>query len=134
MSIGAEPIIYGLIFIGVLVLVEGLYLTVFGKAISLNNKINRRLDLMKKGAGREDVMEQLRKEMNQHLGAKKLPLYSLLAEKAQKGGIAFTPTQLVIVMAALCVIAFIGLTIGTETDFAIRAGVSIVMGVGGVYL
>ena len=29
----AEPIIYGLIFIGVLVLVEGLYLVSFGKSI-----------------------------------------------------------------------------------------------------
>ncbi|MEO0676116.1 MAG: type II secretion system F family protein [Pseudomonadota bacterium] len=133
MSIGLEPIIYGLIFIGVLVLVEGLYLTVFGKAISLNSKVNRRLDLMKNGAGREDVMEQLRKEMNQHLGAQKLPLYSLLADKAQKGGIAFTPTQLVIVMAVLCVVAFVGLTIGTGTDIAVRIGVSLVMGIGGVF-
>ncbi|MEM1234441.1 MAG: pilus assembly protein TadB, partial [Pseudomonadota bacterium] len=110
MSIGAEPIIYGLIFIGVLVLVEGLYLTVFGKAISLNNKVNRRLDMMKKGQGREDVMDQLRKEMNQHLSAHKVPLYSLLSDKAQKGGIAFSPTQLVMVMGVLCAIAFVGLT------------------------
>ena len=134
MSIGAEPIIYGLIFIGVLVLVEGLYLTVFGKSISLNNKINRRLDMMKKGQGREDVMEQLRKEMNQHLSANKVPLYSMLADKAQKGGIAFSPTQLVMVMGALCVVAFIGLTIGTETDIAIRIGVSLAMGIGGVFM
>ena len=31
-------IIYGLIFIAVLVLVEGIYLTVFGKSISLNSR------------------------------------------------------------------------------------------------
>jgi len=30
-----EPIFYGLIFIGVLALVEGLYLVAFGKSISL---------------------------------------------------------------------------------------------------
>ena len=43
MSIPIEPIIYGLIFVAVLVLVEGIYLTVFGKSISLNNRVNRRL-------------------------------------------------------------------------------------------
>ena len=31
MTLSAEPIIYGLIFVGVLVMVEGIYLTVFGK-------------------------------------------------------------------------------------------------------
>ena len=67
MVISAEPIIYGLIFVAVLVLVEGLYLTVFGKSISLNNKVNRRLDMLEKGGGREQVLEQLRKEMSQHM-------------------------------------------------------------------
>ncbi|MEL6701639.1 MAG: type II secretion system F family protein, partial [Pseudomonadota bacterium] len=134
MSIGAEPIIYGLIFLGVLVLVEGLYLTVFGKAISLNSRVNRRLDMLKQGTGREQVLEQLRKEMNQHLAARKVPLYSLLAEKAQKGGIAFSPTQLVMVMAVLAVVAFVGMSIGTGAELPIRLGLSLVMGVGGVYM
>ena len=67
MAISAEPLIYGLIFIGVLVLVEGLYLTVFGKSISLNSRVNRRLEMLEKGAGREEVMEKLRKEMSQHM-------------------------------------------------------------------
>ncbi len=134
MTIGAEPIIYGLIFIGVLVLVEGLYLTVFGKSISLNSKVNRRLEMMKNGGGREQVMEQLRKEMNQHINARKVPLYSLLAEKAQKGGIAFTPLQLIMVMAVLAVVAFVGLSIGTEAGLPVRAGVAVVMGIGGVFM
>ena len=42
-------IIYGLIFVAVLLLVEGIYLAVFGKSISLNSKVNRRLDLLEKG-------------------------------------------------------------------------------------
>ena len=40
MSLSTEPIIYGLIFVAVLVLVEGLYLVVFGKSISLNSRVN----------------------------------------------------------------------------------------------
>ena len=134
MTISAEPIIYGLIFVAVLVLVEGLYLTVFGKSISLNNKVNRRLDLLEKGAGREEVREQLRKEMSQHMKSKSVPLYSILARKAQRANIAFTPPQLIMVMAGLTVVAFVGLTVGTEARLAIRAGASVGMGIGGVYV
>ena len=134
MTISAEPIIYGLIFVAILVLVEGLYLTVFGKSISLNNKVNRRLELLEKGAGREQVLEQLRKEMSQHMKSKSIPLYSILASKAQKANIAFTPPQLIMVMAALGVMAFIGLTVGTGASVQIRAGVAAAMGIGGVYV
>ena len=72
--ISAAPLIYILIFVAVVVLVEGLYLTVFGKSISLNSKISRRLTLLEKNGNREQVLEQLRKEMNQHLGSRSIPL------------------------------------------------------------
>ncbi len=130
----AEPIIYGLIFIGVLVLVEGLYLVAFGKSISLNNRVNRRLEMLNKSGGRrEEVLDQLRKEMQQHMGARSIPLYSLLADRAQKAAIAFTPQQLMMVMAGLAVVAFVGLSVGTETDTAVRALMSVGIGVGAVF-
>ncbi|WP_223421793.1 type II secretion system F family protein [Tateyamaria pelophila] len=130
----AEPIIYGLIFIGVLVLVEGLYLVAFGKSISLNSRVNRRLEMLNKSGGRrEEVLDQLRKEMQQHMGARSIPLYSLLADKAQKASIAFTPKQLIMIMVGLSVVAFLGLTIGTETEPPVRILLSVVIGVGAVY-
>ncbi|PID35302.1 MAG: pilus assembly protein TadB [Rhodobacterales bacterium] len=134
MIISAEPLIYGLIFVAVLVLVNALYLMVFGKSISLNNRVNRRLDMLEKGAGREQVLEQLRKEMHQHMNARGIPLYSLLAQKAQKANIAFTPIQLIMVMVGLMAVAYVGLTIGTEASQAVRLAVSVAMGVGAVYL
>jgi len=134
MSIPIEPLIYGLIFVAVLVLVEGIYLTIFGKSISLNNRVNRRLEMLEKGAGREQVLEQLRKEMSQHLKSRSIPLYSLLAEKAQKANIAFTPGQLILVMLLLGVVAFIGMTIGTGASVGIRLGVSTLMGIVAVYV
>ncbi|MDR5654466.1 type II secretion system F family protein [Ruixingdingia sedimenti] len=134
MQISAAPLIYGLVFIGVLLLVEGLYLTVFGKSISLNSKVNRRLALMEKGGNREQVLEQLRKEMGQHMSAKSIPLYSILASKAQKANIAFSPRQLVMIMMALSAVAYMGLTVGTSADTAVRALVAVGMGVGGVYM
>ena len=134
MVISAEPIIYGLIFVAVLVLVEGIYLTIFGKSISLNNKIGRRLDLLEKGGRREEVLEQLRKEMTQHIKSRSIPLYSILASKAQKANIAFSPIQLIMIMVGLAGVAFVGLTVGTATSAPIRAIVAVIMGVGGVFV
>jgi tight adherence protein B len=133
MELSAAPIIYVLIFVAVLVLVEGLYLTVFGKSISLNNRVSRRLQLLEKNGNREQVLEQLRKEMSQHLKSKGIPLYSILAEKAQKANIAFSPQALIGIMALLSVFAFLGLTIGTGASPAVRGLIAVGMGVGGVY-
>lgn len=132
--ISAEPLIYGLIFVAVLALVNGIYLTVFGKSISLNNRVNRRLDMIEKGAGREQVLEQLRKEMSQHMKSKSIPLYSILAEKAQKANIAFTPSQLIMVMVVLMVVAFALLSVGTGASAIIRIVISVIMGVGAVFV
>ncbi|MBK6467609.1 MAG: type II secretion system F family protein [Rhodobacter sp.] len=133
MQISAAPLIYILIFVAVVVLVEGLYLTVFGKSISLNNRISRRLTLLEKNGNREQVLEQLRKEMSQHLGSRSIPLYSILAKKAQKANIAFSPKALVGIMAGLSAFAFLGLTIGTSAALPVRVIVALGMGVGGVY-
>ena len=134
MTISAEPIIYGLIFVAVLVLVEGIYLTAFGKSISLNSKVNRRLELLEKGGAREEVLEQLRKEMTQHMNSRGIPLYSILADKAQKANIAFTPRQLIMVMMVLGGVAFVGLTVGTNAGLPVRIVVAVGMGVGSVYI
>jgi tight adherence protein B len=132
--ISIEPLIYGLIFVAVLVLVEGIYLTVFGRSISLNSKLNRRLEMLEKGAAREQVLEQLRKEMSQHMKSKSIPLYAILANKAQKANIAFTPPQLIMMMGVLSVVAFVGLTVGTGTSTPIRIAIALAMGVGGIYI
>ncbi len=130
----ATPIIYGMIFIGVLILVEGVYLVAFGKSISLNNKVNRRLEMLDKGSHREEVLAKLRKEMDQHMKSRSLPLYSVLADKAQKAAIAFTPQQLIMLMGGVSVFSFFGLSIGTEASLPVRLLMGTMMGVGGVYM
>jgi tight adherence protein B len=134
MAIAAEPIIYGLIFVSILVLVNGIYLVAFGKSISLNSRVNRRLEMLEKGNNREEVLEQLRKEMTQHIKSQRIPLYSLLANKAQKANIAFSPPQLMAVMGVLSGVAFFGLTFGTTASAPVRLAVAVAMGVGGVYM
>ena len=130
----AELIIYGLIFVGVLVLVEGVYLVAFGKSISLNSRVNRRLEMLEKTTSREEVLAKLRKEMDQHLENRGIPLYSILADRAQKAAIAFTPNQLILMMVGVSVFAFMALTIGTEASLPVRAVIGVGMGIGGVFM
>lgn len=134
MVISAEPLIYGIVFIAVLLLVEGIYLTVFGKSISLNSRVNRRYELLEKGGDREEVLNQLRKEMGQHLKSRQVPLYSILAEKAQKANIAFSPSQIIMIMGLLAMVSFVGLTVGTGTSLPVRIVISIGMGVTAVFV
>lgn len=133
MQLPVEALIYVVIFVGVLLLVEGIYLVAFGKSISLNSRVNRRLDMLEKGVGREQVLEQLRKEMQQHMKSQSIPLYSLLADKAQKAAIAFSPRQLIMIMMLVSGFAYVGLSIGTGTEMVLRIALSIGIGVGGVY-
>ncbi|MES2142881.1 MAG: type II secretion system F family protein [Pseudomonadota bacterium] len=134
MEISAAPLIYILIFVAVVVLVEGLYLTVFGKSISLNNRVSRRLALLEKNGNREEVLEQLRKEMTQHMKSRGIPLYSILASKAQKANIAFSPKALIGIMAGLAVFSYLALTVGTSASNGVRIVLAIGMGIGGVYV
>ena len=132
--ISVEPLIYIVIFVAVLALVQGAYLVIFGKSISMDGKVNRRLDMLDKGANREQVLDQLRKEMSQHVKSQSIPIYSLLADRAQKANIAFTPVQLMLLMAVLSVVAFGMLTVLTAVGLPVRSLVSVLMGVGGVYV
>lgn len=132
--ISAEPVIYVLIFVAVLALVQGAYLVIFGKSISMDGKVNRRLAMLDKGGNREQVLDQLRKEMTQHMKSQSIPIYSLLANKAQKANIAFSPIQIILVMVAVSVVAFVMLTVLTAVAPPVRILVSVLMGVGGVYV
>jgi tight adherence protein B len=58
----------------------------------------------------------------------------LLADKAQKANIAFTPIQLIMLMAVMTGVAFVLLTVFTGVDPAVRILVSVIFGVGGVYV
>lgn len=133
MQISAAPLIYLMIFVAVVVIVNGIYLIVFGKSVSLNSRVSRRLALLEKNANREQVLEQLRKEMNQHLNARNIPLYSMLAKKAQRANIAFSPQALIGIMAALSVFAFLMLSAFTAAEFGLRLVLGVAMGVGGVF-
>lgn len=46
MELSIEPLIYIGIFVGIVFLGEGIYPLFFGKSISLNARVNRRLEML----------------------------------------------------------------------------------------
>lgn len=134
MMLTPDTVIYAMIFIAVLAVVGGIYLTVFGKSISLNTSVNRRLEMLEKGVGREEVLEQLRKEMTQHMNARSIPIYSILADKAQKAALPLSPQKIVMLMGGVSLFVFIGLVIATTAALPLILLVSAAAGIGGVYI
>ena len=134
MTFPTEFVIYAVIFGAVLAVVQGSYLLLFGKSISINGKVNRRLQLLEKGGNREQVLEQLRKEMTQHIASQRIPLYAILASRAQKANIAFTPAQLILLMVGVSVMAIAAMTVMTEVKLGTRIAIGLAMGVGGVFM
>ncbi|PTW98940.1 type II secretion system F family protein [Pararhodobacter aggregans] len=133
MSISPTVIIYIAIFAGILLLVEAIYLLAFGRSIRLGSRMNRRLEMLDANANRTEVIERLRKEATQHSKSTAIPFYSLLAEKAEKGKIAFSPSMLIVMMLLLAVVVFLAMTVLTAAPLGVRAGVSAAMGVGAVW-
>jgi tight adherence protein B len=133
MTVGLGPLVYVVIFGAIVVMVQCVYLLAFGKSINMNNRMSRRMALLEKTQDREKVLEQLRKEMTQHVKSRGIPLYSLLARKAQLANIAFSPAQLMGVMVGAAILAYVGLSVGTSIGAAPRILLSAGMGFGGVY-
>lgn len=133
MTISPEPLIYLAILASVYMLIGGIYLLVFGPSIRLNRRVNRRIALMDKGQSRSEVLATLRREMDQHGRARSLPFYALLAERAQKANIAFTPGMLMGLMGLLCVVSFGLLTVLTDAAPVMVGVLSVVFGIGSVW-
>ncbi|GIX13969.1 MAG: pilus assembly protein TadB [Paracoccaceae bacterium] len=129
-----EPLIYAAIFVGVLLMVEGLYLAIFGKSVRLASKVNRRLELLEKGEDPEEVLNKLRKEREQHAERSGFPLLAPLGDYAAKANIAFSPAGLLMVMLFVTVVVFIALSLLSSAALPVRVGVSVVMGYGTVYV
>jgi tight adherence protein B len=113
--------------------VEAIYLMVFGRSIQLGSRMNRRLEFLEKSASRTEALERLRKEISQHSGGMSIPFYALLAEKAARARIAFSPIALVGLMGLVAAFVWIALSMATEAAPALKGGLSSAMGIGGVW-
>lgn len=128
------PVLYAMIFIGVLMIVEGVYLLIFGKSHSREAKVNRRLRLLQKGADREEVLVKLRKEQERHQSAKEIPLFSVVFQKAAQANIPLAPSTIVVIMLGIAAVAFVIFTIGTGAGLLVRLTVALALGYATVFL
>lgn len=133
MEIGIQPLIFIAIFGGILLVVEAIYIAIFGKSISFNSKVNRRIEMLKGGEDRQAVIVKLRKEQDQHKKAKSLPFYAMIADKAEKGGIAFPPTTIFALMGGLGAVSFVAMLLFTSTSIFLQIPLSVAFGIGAVY-
>ena len=133
MEISPTVIIYGAIFLGILILVQGVYMLVFGRSIRLDSRMNRRLEFLEKSADRSKALETLRKEITQHSGGVAIPFYSLLADKAAKGRVAFSPLALIGMMVLVGAATFLALDFMTEAATVLKAAIAVSFGIGGIW-
>ena len=122
------PVLYAMIFIGVLMIVEGVYLLIFGKSHSREAKVNRRLRLLQKGADREEVLVKLRKEQERHQNAREIPLLSIVFEKAAQANSPLAPATIVLIMLAIAAAAFVVFTVATPAGPLVRGAVALALG------
>ena len=129
-----EPLLYAVVFIGVLMAVEGFYLLIFGRAARHRSKVNRRLQLLDGGSEPVDVLSQLRKEREQHEGAARIPLFSSLFDKAAQANMPWSPSTLVAIMMIASLVVFVALSVFSSAGVGLRAGLSVVMAYGVMFV
>jgi len=129
-----QPIIYALIFVGVLLIVEGLYLIAFGKTIKREKRVNRRLSLLQEGRDTEEVLSILRQEREGSTSATNLPIIGPLVEKARHANIVISAKMLVVALIMLIGISFLLLTAFTSADLPITILVAVLIGYASLYL
>lgn len=129
-----QPLIYALIFVGVFLMVEGVYLLIYGKTLKREKKVNRRLALLQQGRDTEEVLNILRLEREGSERIERLPVVGPLAEMARHAAITLSLTQIILSLVGLVVVAFLLLTILTGAVIQIRIVVALVTGYAAFYI
>lgn len=129
-----QPIIYALIFIGILLMVEGLYLIVFGKTLRREKRVNRRLSLLHEGRDTEEVLSILRSEREGDGKATSYPVIGPMIEMARHANIVISARAIILVLLAAMAVAFVMLKIFTSAALQIQIVVAIAIGYATVYL
>jgi tight adherence protein B len=129
-----QPLIYALIFIGVFMMVEGVYLVIYGKTLKREKKVNRRLALLQDGKDTEEVMGILREEREGADKPEKIPVIGPLVEMGRHAAITLSIMQIVISITVLTVVAFVLLSLFTGAIIQIRIVVALITGYAALYI
>lgn len=133
MSIGPEALIYAFLGVGAFLIVEGLYLAIFGEDIKAGRKLNRRMQILKSGKHQEEAMTDLRKQMHLHNNVQDIPFYAIFGRNAHRAALPFTPVQLMSLVAGLMVLSFIFILIFTSVPLMAAIVLSVMISGGGIY-
>ncbi len=129
-----QPVIYALIFIGVLLMVEGLYLIAFGKTLKREKKVNRRLTLLQDGRDTEEVLSILRQEREGSEKTRSIPVLGPLIELSRHANIVVTPRMMALVLLIMIAVSFILLTVFTGAALQVRILIAAIIGYASIYL
>ena len=129
-----QPIVYGLIFIGVYLSLGGLYLLAFGKQLKRQKRVNRRLALLQDGRDSEEVLTILRQEREGNIRSERYPVIGPLLERARHAAIVITPRAMTVVLIVMIIVSFVLLTLFTKAEPIIRVFVAIIMGYATMFL
>jgi tight adherence protein B len=129
-----QPLIYALIFVGVFMMVEGVYLIIYGKTLKREKKVNRRLALLQDGKDTEEVMGILRHEREGAEKHERMPVIGPMIEMARHAAITITIPQIAISMVVLAIVAFLLLTLFTGAVIQIRIVVALITGYAAFYI
>jgi tight adherence protein B len=129
-----QPLIYALIFVGVFMMVEGVYLVIYGKTLKREKKVNRRLALLEDGKDTEEVMGILRNEREGAEKHERMPVIGPMIEMARHAAITISIPQIAISMVVLAIVAFLLLTLFTGAVIHIRIVVALITGYAAFYI
>ncbi len=129
-----QPLIYAFIFVGVFLMVEGVYLLIYGKTLRREKKVNRRLVLLQQGRDTEEVLNILRAEREGSERNERLPVVGPLVEMARHASITLSVTQIILSVVGLMAVAFLLLTLLTGAVVQIRIVVALVTGYAAFYI
>ena len=128
-----ELVVYGLIFLGVYLMLGGLYLLFFGRRLRRGRRINRRLALLADGRDSEEVLAILRQEREGAARAESAPLIGRLAVTARHANLGLTARSLWLLLFSLAAAAFLFLTLFTQSTLFLRLVVAIIIGYAALY-
>jgi len=129
-----QPLIYALIFVGVFMMVEGVYLIIYGKTLKRERKVNRRLSLLQDGRDTEEVMGILRDEREGSAKHERLPVIGPLIEMGRHANITLTVMQIFVSLVVLSIMSFLALSIFTGAVIQIRIVVALITGYAAFYI
>ena len=128
-----EPFVYGLIFLGVYLMLGGVYLLFFGGRLRRGRRINRRLALLAEGRDSEEVLAILRHEREGAGRGEGAPFIGRLAETARHANLGLSSRSLWLLLASLASAAFLFLTVFTASGLLLRIALAILIAYTALY-